>query len=84
MNHCILNYIHYYYFYSLLLLLTIVNRAHNEVGWENKLPLTTPSNAPLANLGNTPPDPVSLRFVNKRNELYPQQWQVNTIMVTKI
>ena len=50
-------------------------RAYNEVGWENKLQSYT-TNAPPTSTFNVPPDPVSLRFVNKRNQLYPQEWQV--------
>lgn len=51
------------------------HRAYNEVGWENKLPkpLSDPPQSTLRNL----PDPVSLRFTNKRNELRPQEWQVH-------
>ncbi|XP_003383123.1 PREDICTED: uncharacterized protein LOC100640696 [Amphimedon queenslandica] len=49
-------------------------RGYNEVPWDNKLPpgtLHSPSNTSILSL----PDPVSLRFTNKRNELYPSQWQ---------
>ena len=58
-------------------------RAYNDVNWATKLPpnLSYPSLSTLHNL----PDPVSIRFTNKRNELHPKQWQVLSIyLVTMV
>ena len=55
--------------------ITFLYRAYNDVGWENKLPptLSYPSTTAFT---NTRPDAVSLRFSNKRHEVYSQEWQV--------